>query len=186
MRFNPRAGSIPALGTTKQPRSSNTMPETTKILYIPKKKKLGVFITSTICLFILVNIRDSGTDDELMMIISIIFFGLGVLVSAILILPHSAYLKLTPEGFEVCSLFRKSFTKWDDIEKFLIYKNPTSPTTMVGLLFDKNYEQQETSRGIAKSLTGGEVEGALPDTYGMSAKNLTILMNEWLVRYKLS
>lgn len=186
MRFNPRAGSIPALGTTKQLRASNSMPETIKILYIPKKKKLGVFITSTICLIILVNIRDSDTEDGLMMIMSIIFFGLGVLVSAILMLPHSAYLKLTPEGFEACSLFRKSFTKWDDIEKFLTYKNPTSPTTMVGLLFDKNYKQQETSRVMVKSLTYGEVEGALPDTYGMSAKNLTILMNEWLAKHKQS
>ena len=49
---------------------------------------------------------------------SIVFFGLGVIISLIQFYPNSAYLKLTDKGFEVKGLFRSSFTKWTDIKGF--------------------------------------------------------------------
>jgi hypothetical protein len=102
------------------------------------------------------------------------FFGLCLIVFLVQMLPQSSYLRLDPEGFEIRTLFQSSRYKWDDVAVFGTKKIGSK---MVIFLFSPEYENGKTARGISLAVAG--VEGALPDTYGMSAEELANLMNEW-------
>ncbi len=107
--------------------------------------------------------------------VTIIFFGLCIVVFIIQLLPNSSYLKLTNEGFEVRSLYRSHFTKWTEVSGFGIYY--VSFNTMVA--FDYT-EEHKKGKKISKILSS--YQGALPQTYGMKAIKLAALMNEWKYR----
>ena len=109
---------------------------------------------------------------------STFFFGLGSAVFVIQMFPGAAYLRLTHEGFEMCSLFRAGRFKWTDVEAFrpaTIGRNP-----MVVFNFSSTYKRNPNARLVARSLAG--VEAGLPDTYGLGAKKLAKLLNEWRQR----
>ncbi len=105
-------------------------------------------------------------------------FALSTLMSGAMLLPGSAYLRLTPDGFEMRSLYRHSRTRWVDVTWFR--------TGRIGLnkmvLFDyaPSYTRSARARALASALTG--TEAALPDTYGHSAEALATLLNDWRAR----
>ncbi|MDQ3713913.1 MAG: hypothetical protein M3388_17075 [Acidobacteriota bacterium] len=107
------------------------------------------------------------------------FFGLGSIVFALLLLPTASYLRLTPEGFTMCSLFRSHSYNWSEIEDFAVGKMANMET----VIFDHSlfYKNQNTLRKTNKKFFG--FEAGLPDTYGMSAEELANLMNEWKRRF---
>jgi hypothetical protein len=106
------------------------------------------------------------------------FFGLCALVALALLLPGTAYLRLTPLGFEVRSLFRSSQTRWADVAEFRAGR--IGLNAMVVFDFAPSYVRAKKLRAVASVLTG--VEGAIPDTYGYSTKDLAGLLNEWRSR----
>lgn len=109
------------------------------------------------------------------------FFSLGIPISVIQILPGSSYLRLEETGFTFCNLFRKTSIPWSDINEFTVVtprKSGLSTHRMVGFDFVSSYERARLARHIAKGITGSE--GALPDTYGKTAKGLAELMNSHL------
>ncbi len=103
-------------------------------------------------------------------------FGLGVLFFILLLLPQSAYLKIEPEGLTVCSLFRVHRFRWSDIDSFMPIQVVINQ--MVGLRFSPSYQAPKWLRKIAVGLSSAE--GALPDTYGLSAKELSDFLNRCL------
>jgi hypothetical protein len=109
------------------------------------------------------------------------FFGLGVLVLLIQLLPGATYLRLTPEGFEICSLFRISRLAWRDVKEFCVYKQNLN--TFVGFSFVDEYDRAQFGRLISRSVSdvfgSSIVEGMLPDCYGMKAADLAQLLNDW-------
>jgi hypothetical protein len=104
----------------------------------------------------------------------IIFFGLGVLVGLVGLLPNSSYLTLTDRGFEFASLYRKHFVLWSDVESFLPVKIQSKG--MVGWNYSPGFSRARRFRSFNRTIAGAEA--ALPDTYGMSVKELTDLMNQ--------
>tara|TARA_R110002124_G_scaffold276866_2_gene447827 strand:- start:177 stop:599 length:423 start_codon:yes stop_codon:yes gene_type:complete len=108
----------------------------------------------------------------------ILFFGLGIIVFIIELFPNSSYLKLTNEGFEVCSLYRSHFTKWTDVNSFGILTIKFN--TLVVFNSTEEHKKHSTGKKIARFLSKNQ--GALPNTYGMKAMKLAALMNEW--KYK--
>ncbi|WP_299768469.1 STM3941 family protein [uncultured Dokdonia sp.] len=114
-------------------------------------------------------------------IITIIFFGLGIIIFTIQLFPNTSYLKLTKEGFEMRTLFKSNFTKWSDVKEFST--DYIGPNKMVMLNYNEEHTKYKNGKKIAKILSGSE--GALPDTYGMSAKALTQLMNEWKAKHNM-
>ena len=101
--------------------------------------------------------------------------ALGTLVAIGLLLPNSAYLRLTPDGFELRSLFRSSWTRWSDVSSFeagLIGVNK-----MVQFNYAPSYRRAARGRALASKLTG--FEAAIPDTYGYTVGDLAALLNEW-------
>ena len=93
------------------------MNEEKRILRPKPLKSIGLLFVSILfvaCGFIFIK------EDPFMAWITIIFFGLGVIVFVIQLIPNSSYLKLTKDGFEVKNLFKSDSTKWSDVNSFKV------------------------------------------------------------------
>ncbi len=110
--------------------------------------------------------------------VSILFFGAGVIVFFLLLLPGSAYLKLDPAGFTVCSLFRAHSTRWYEVDSFEV--GSIRKRKLVVFNFSNLHRGHEFARKLSSAIGG--YEGGLPDTYGLLAKELAALMNDWRQR----
>jgi hypothetical protein len=108
----------------------------------------------------------------------ILFFGSNAIVFGGLLLPGSAYLKLDPTGFTICSLFRAHTLGWHEVDAFRV--GTDRGRKLVVFDFSKLHQGQEFVRKFASTISG--YEAGLPDTYGLSAEELAATMNEWRVR----
>jgi hypothetical protein len=111
--------------------------------------------------------------------LSIVFFGLGVVVFAIGLHPGSTYLKLSAEGFLFASLFRKHFVPWSSVDSFFPVRMRSHK--MVGWNYVGEFQASRTLRRINTLAAGAEA--ALPDSYGMSVEELCALLNELHSKY---
>jgi hypothetical protein len=111
--------------------------------------------------------------------LNIVFFGLGVAVAIVSLLPGSNHLQLDDEGLEVCSLYRRWSVRWGDVQEF--FPAFISRRELVCWNYVPGYSGQRAGRVVASHLTG--VEAALPDTYGMTPAALADLLNEWRIRH---
>jgi hypothetical protein len=100
------------------------------------------------------------------------FFALGLPVFALQFHPKAAYLRLEPDSFTFCSLFRAHTVRWAIIREFAVIC--VGPNRMVAWNFTPDYPASGSARAISKSLSG--YEAALPDTYGMKPQELVELM----------
>jgi hypothetical protein len=107
---------------------------------------------------------------------AIAFFGLGVVIGLIQLLPNSSYLELEERGLTICNLFRKSFLPWQEIAEFfpMVVRGRGRP--MVAVRFAEGSTVNAAARKFAVAVGGAE--GALPDTYGRSAAELAELLNK--------
>jgi len=112
--------------------------------------------------------------------VCVAFFGAGLLVFFLGLLPGSSYLELRRDGFEMSSLYRKWFVRWSDVESF--FSRRIASNRMVCWDYVPEYQGHARGRRFSASLAG--VEAALPDTYGRSANELAELMNEWRLRHR--
>jgi hypothetical protein len=106
---------------------------------------------------------------------AILFFGTGGIVFCLLLLPGSAYLKLDPAGFTICSLFRTHSIRWQEVDSFEVAR--IASRKMVVFNFSNLHRGPEFARKLASKISG--YEGALPETYGLSAEELAAVMNRW-------
>jgi hypothetical protein len=110
--------------------------------------------------------------------VALVFFGLGIPVSALVLAGRINGLRLAPEGFTIRSL-RSSTFAWDDVEEFGTFE--TRGGTMVGFRFVATNDKAWLGRSLAYQMS--KYEGALPDTYGMKPEELVALMESWRARY---
>ena len=114
------------------------------------------------------------------------FFGLGIPVFLLkLLYPRSFFLTVNAEGIEIGSLFRTNTIAWSEISDFGVFSATRFGTAkMVGLNFSAVYKKAQRGRAVAKALSG--FDGALPDTFGFSAKALAQLLSEchqeWILK----
>ncbi len=104
----------------------------------------------------------------------LLIFGIGFIVGLVAILPNSAYLQLTTEGFTFVSFFRKHFVPWECVDSFRAVK--LGVNNMVGWNYSAEYKRLGSYAPANLRLAG--VEAALPDSYGMALEALCGLMNE--------
>jgi hypothetical protein len=100
----------------------------------------------------------------------IIFFGLCALAFCVNLLPNSSYLRLTREGFTICSTFRSRSIEWRHVGTFGVTRIGTRK--MVG--WDPSHPVSKL--GKANRVMCGYAS-ALPDTYGFKAEELAELLN---------
>jgi hypothetical protein len=111
---------------------------------------------------------------------SVLFFGLGVAVFSLQLVPGASYLQVSSEGFVVCSLFRRGpLVSWDDASAFRVVRVPPSRTRMV--VYDRASRPAKARVGRINRFLVGADEG-LPDTYGMNPQDLADFLNAWKVR----
>src|SRR6188768_275028 len=93
------------------------------------------------------------------------FFGLGGLVSLIQFVPGSSFLRLSPEGLDVRTMWRTKVYRWSDIERFGVAEFSTvhgfarQRHRMIGIEFSPSYPEQnkgQTLRNMNRNLMGFE------------------------------
>lgn len=104
------------------------------------------------------------------------FFGIGVLVSIIALLPGATDLTLDGDGFVMRNLFRRFSFSWHDVGDFA--------AVQLGLqklvAFNQRAPRQRMLAAISVKLAGHN--SALPDTYGLTAEDLAQLITRWQAR----
>ena len=153
-------------------------------LYPKRSQAIGLFFLCGI--FVATGIWMGITGDWVGYLITG-FFGLGVVVFIIQLIPGSAYLRLDPEGFTFCSLYRRKTLPWSVIDRFYVVamrQTGLKVHEMVGFNFVSSYDGSQLGRQISSAVA--ECEGGLPNTYGKSAEELTCLMNEGMRRWRES
>jgi len=100
----------------------------------------------------------------------VIFFGLCAVAFCVNLLPNSSYLRLTPDGFTMCSMFRCRSIEWRHVNTFGVTRIGTRK--MVG--WDPAHPPSKL--GKTTKLMSGYVS-VLPHTYGLRAEELAELLN---------
>jgi len=149
----------------------------------PKKSQaIGLFFLCEI--FVAIGIWMGVTGEWIGYLIAG-FFGLGVGIFFVQLIPGSAYLRLDPEGFTFCSLYRKTTLPWSTIDGFhvvVMRQTGLKVHELVGFNFVPDYDRSQLGRQISSAVA--ECEGGLPNTYGKSAEELACLMNEHLQKWR--
>jgi hypothetical protein len=107
-----------------------------------------------------------------------VFFGACTLVFLTRLLPNSLSLVLRPEAFTVRSLFRESTVHWRDVEEFGVYR--IHGQAYVGWNGTHVPAQPGPLRRLNRAIAG--YESGLPDTFGVRAEDLVVLMDTWRER----
>lgn len=135
-----------------------------------------------VILIVCVGFAVSGTfnvaKNSLIGWIQILVFGSNAIVFGVLLLPGSAYLKLDPAGFTICSLFQARKLGWHEVDAFRV--STDRRRKLVVFNFSKLYQGQEFARKLASTVSG--YEAGLPDNYGLSAEELAATLNQWRER----
>ena len=114
-------------------------------------------------------------DDPLWGWLAVGFFGAGVPVAALMLLPGVGGLQLDSDGFEMTSLFRRHCCRWTEVSEFEVVRLPPSLQKMV--VFDDVRTEDSALARANRSLVGRA--GGLSDNYGLSHEDLAAIMNEW-------
>ena len=120
-------------------------------------------------------IRENGLAAG---VVCTLFFGLVFLFFVIQLLPGSTCLRIQPEGFTVCSLFKCHHEKWENITS--IYGISVYGHTMIGYEYTDDHKKHLTDH--KKGRWSKATSPALPGTYGLPQDVLIELMT----RYRLN
>lgn len=145
-----------------------------KTLILKPKKGKTILLLLVCVLFVLSSIIVIN-DDQWTAWLGIVFFGLGVIVFTIQLIPGSSKLTLSKEGFTVTNLFKSHLILWEDVQRFHV----SSIGKKQSVVFDysKGHKKHKVGKAIAKTMANAH--GALPDNYGMKLEDLAQLLNEW-------
>ena len=146
---------------------------------ILRPKATKTILLGIVCLAFTVGGIMMWEDESLKGWLIASFFGLGLIVFIIQLIPRSTQLTLTKEGFIMTSLFRSHLTKWSDVKVFKIDYLGRNKAVMFDYV-DK-HTKHKIGKIISKSLS--DSHGALPSNYGLKVTDLLNLMNDWKNKY---
>jgi hypothetical protein len=150
-----------------------------KQIFRPKITKTILFVI--VCLAFTIGGITMTDEDRLTGWLCASFFGLGVIVFLIQLIPGSTQLTLTKEGFIMTNLFRSHLTKWSDVKEFKIGYIGRARNKFVMFDYTNKHKKYGIGKSIAKSLSGSH--GALPSNYGFKVSELVSIMNDWKNKY---
>jgi hypothetical protein len=130
-----------------------------------------------ICLaFTAIGVLGVRTDGPVVGWLCLILFGLGSIVFLIQLLPGASYLRLSPDGFTYCSLFRTwPMIFWRDVSEFRAAYVSRGAALVV---YDSNATSKPTLRKINRALVGA-TDGISASAYGLKPEELAEVMNAW-------
>ena len=113
--------------------------------------------------------------------LSVAVFGLGVVVFALQLLPQSAYLRVGPAGFTVCTLFRAHSCRWSDVGPFKVAR--VGPKDMVVFSFSDRYRGPRHLGRLNTTLVGAEAAVAVDGTWNIPMEELAAILNRYRESY---
>jgi|GEM_PF-1219602 len=158
------------------------MLENTLILYPSKFKTIRLLLLLSI--FIGISILMITTDPENVYLgyFSLAFWSILSTPPLVSLFPNASYLKLTPEGFEVCSTYRKRFTKWEHIKDLRVAS--VHHNNIVGYDYTKQHPEYKPSKMTRKMSKALAVPNRLiPNNLEKSVDEVLILMEDWKTKY---
>lgn len=121
----------------------------------------------------------------------VVFFGLGVLVAVIQLIPGTARVVVTSQGVYIKTFLRNQFYAWSDIERFGVaewtqWHGPFRQRhRLVGILFvDGSPHLSRHARMLAFSTALVGYHAALPDNYGFKHQDLADRLNQLLASHR--
>lgn len=105
-------------------------------------------------------------------------FGCVSLAGLLLLSPQAAYLRLERDRFTLCTFFRRLSIPWTDVLRFRVVQLSGHPAVVFDL--KPSVPEQRLSRRTASALAGAD--GLLPETYGLEARAMALLLNQWRSR----
>ncbi|MBL0728395.1 STM3941 family protein [Piscinibacter sp. HJYY11] len=139
-------------------------------LYPQRLKLLGFLAICTV--FVVIGVLMYTTDGLWVGLLCAGFFGLGIPIFIVQMLPGASFLELQADDFTYSALFRKRTVQWRDIADIGVMK--IQGRTMVGWNFLPSYAGRSGGHKVSKSISG--IEAGLPDSYGMTPTALAELM----------
>lgn len=132
-------------------------------VFHPRKRKWGLILLGSV-VFVAIGflIMDNPHSflDRFWAYASIIFFGHVAVVALLQFLPGSSFLRVGPDGITVRTMWRTTFCRWSDIERFGVAESSTfhggvrQQHRMVGFNFSTTYlrpEQGGKTQGLQRS-----------------------------------
>ena len=113
--------------------------------------------------------------------LAIAFFGLGVVVFALQLLPNCSYVRLGPEGFTVRRLFRSHSCRWSDVGAFKVAE--LGRQQMVVFSFAPHYRGPRRLSRVNVQLVDAEAAVATSGSVNIEMNHLADLMNAFRERY---
>ncbi|TMC67531.1 MAG: hypothetical protein E6J18_15860 [Chloroflexi bacterium] len=92
------------------------------------------------------------------------------------------YVRVGPDGFTVCTLFRSHFCRWSDVEAFEVRR--VGAKQMVVFSFSKQYRGSRRLSGLNVRLVGAEAAIAAAGSWSLSMDELADVMNRFRERYR--
>lgn len=99
-------------------------------------------------------------------------FGVGALVALLNLRPGVSGLVLDEDGFEAISLLRRWRVRWDEVARF--GEARAGMQRLVGFDFRDGVRAPARALRLNRGISG--FHGALPDTYGLTAEQLSARM----------
>ena len=164
---------------------------TIEVLHPRKLKWVLVLLGSAAFVAIGVALgRDPDVQPRFMVYLTIGFFGLCGLAALLQLIPGSSYLRLAPEGLTIRTMWRDTFYRWSDIERFGVggFATRHGPFRqrhrMIGIDFVPGYQHGGIARQLMRVSSGiAGFQGALPDNYGRDYEELAAYLNQLKARY---
>ncbi|MCW2857380.1 MAG: hypothetical protein JWR52_2995 [Marmoricola sp.] len=161
--------------------------DTTERTLYPSRKKWALMFSGSVTFVIggvLMAVTSTSAADVRNGWLCVAFFGLCAFAFGVFLIPGSAYLHLSSDGYDVRSFFWTRTETWDHIVGFVAV-NLTGTTRLVGVMYAENYSPRGAFKlGMRLGRRFAGVESYLPDTYGMPAPDLAELMNEYRERHE--
>ena len=158
----------------------NQIPERT--LYPSRAKFIFLLL---VCLLLTLGGIQAASAGEQWGHLAYLICGLSSAACVLIMRKQTNYLKLRDNEFEIATLAGKRRIKWEDVDSFGIVSLDIyngGYWTLIGWDYKESVSAPPLailgSRTLDKRLTGKE--DTLPDRYGMKAKDLLSLMNEYL------
>ncbi len=150
-------------------------------LYPNKLKTVLLFLISIgfVVLSIYNFINAEGWLEKAIFSCTGFLFLVCAAVFVINFLPSANFLEVTDKGIETKNLFKSTFIPWENLENFgsrRVFLNK-----LVLYNFSDQFKNQSLDKKMSKKFFG--YNGALPDTYGMSAEKLAELLNSYREKY---
>jgi len=109
----------------------------------------------------------------------VLFFGLGMPIAVVMLLPGASYLRLDADGFETCALYRRHKTGWSDVARFDM--GTLQGREVIAITYSGHYVKQAFARKMARDLTG--TEGAIENQYDVPLTDICIALRAWRQRF---